>query len=71
MRTIAHFLPAFVALATFSASAPAQNKNPPELSSKILSAKSVCFDNQTDVPAVGAKALAHLRKWGRFKIVKD
>ncbi|HYL67877.1 MAG TPA: hypothetical protein VEX69_01825 [Candidatus Limnocylindria bacterium] len=38
---------------------------------KVLSAKSVYFDDQTGVPAIGQKALAQLKKWGRFKIVKD
>jgi hypothetical protein len=36
-----------------------------------LTAKSVYFDNQTDVPAVGEKALERLKKWGRFRIVND
>jgi hypothetical protein len=36
-----------------------------------LSAKTVYFDNQTGVEAVGTAALAQLRKWGRFQIVPD
>jgi hypothetical protein len=71
MRAITHLLLAFTALTVFSVEASAQNKKPPGLSPKILSAKSVYFDNQIDVPAVGEKALAQLKKWGRFKIVKD
>jgi hypothetical protein len=38
---------------------------------KILSAKTVYFDNQTGVEAVGTAAVAQLRKWGRFQIVHD
>jgi hypothetical protein len=71
MRVSAHLLPAFVTLAVFSVSASAQNTNQHGLSPKILSAKSVYFDNQTDVPAVGEKALERLKKWGRFRIVND
>jgi hypothetical protein len=40
-------------------------------SPKILSAKTVYFDNQTGADAVGAAALAQLKKWGRFQIVQD
>ncbi len=40
-------------------------------SPKILSAKTVFFDNQTGVEAVGTAAVAQLRKWGRFQIVHD
>ena len=49
----------------------AQAQKPPELSAKILSAKSVYFDDLTRVPAVGKNALAQLKKWGRFRIVED
>jgi hypothetical protein len=38
---------------------------------KILSAKTVYFDNQTGVEAVGTAAVAQLRKWGRFQIVHE
>jgi hypothetical protein len=40
-------------------------------SPKMLSAKTVYFDNRTGVDAVGAAALAQLKKWGRFQIVHD
>jgi hypothetical protein len=40
-------------------------------SPKILSAKTVYFEDQTGVDAVGAAALAQLKKWGRFQIVQD
>ena len=38
---------------------------------KILSAKTVYFDNQTGVEAVGNAAVAQLRKWGRFQMVHE
>lgn len=40
-------------------------------SPKILSAKTVYFDDRTGVDAVGAAALAQLKKWGRFQLVQD
>jgi hypothetical protein len=40
-------------------------------SPKIQSAKTVYFDDQTGVDAVGAAAMAQLKKWGRFQIVQD
>lgn len=38
-------------------------------SPRILSAKTVYFDNQTGSEAVGNKTLAQLKKWGKFQIV--
>ena len=38
-------------------------------SPKILSAKTVYFDNHTGADAVGAAAVAQLKKWGRFQVV--
>jgi hypothetical protein len=40
-------------------------------SAKILSAKTVYFDDQTGVAAVGTAALTELKKWGRFQVVQD
>ena len=40
-------------------------------SSRILSAKTVYFDNQSGSDAVGNGALAQLKKWGKFQIVTD
>ncbi len=40
-------------------------------SPNILSAKTVYFDNQTGADAVGTAAVAQLKKWGRFQIVRD
>ena len=40
-------------------------------SAKILSAKTIYFDNQTGVDTVGTAAAVQLRKWGRFQVVRD
>jgi hypothetical protein len=40
-------------------------------SPRILSAKTVYFDNETGSDAVGKNALAQLRKWGKFVVVPD
>jgi len=37
----------------------------------ISSAKTVYFDNQTGAEAVGTAALAQLKKWRRFQVVRD
>jgi hypothetical protein len=47
----------------------AQHQARSPISQKILSAKSVYFEDKTGSDAVGAKALAELKKWGRFRIV--
>ncbi len=46
-------------------------QEPLSQSLKISSAKTICFENQTGSDAVGMKALAALKKWGRFRIVRD
>jgi hypothetical protein len=38
---------------------------------QISSAKTVYFKNQTGSDAVGANALAELKKWGRFRLVES
>jgi hypothetical protein len=60
-----------VALATLTLPGPTQDKKQHGLPLKILSAKSVYFDDQSGAHTVGDKALNQLKKWGRFKIVKD
>jgi len=54
-------------IAPISAQAQKQSLKSP----KIFSAKTIYFDNQTGVDAVGIAALAQLGKWGRFQVVKD
>lgn len=65
------FLLSVLIIASLASSAAAQVHKKLPLSPIILSAKSVYFDNQTAVAAVGDKALAQLKKWGRFQIVQD
>ena len=43
----------------------------PAIAPKILSAKTVYFDDRTASEAVGAAAFNQLKKWGRFQVVKD
>src|ERR1700738_5171935 len=71
MRISAHFLVVFILTnAIAPALAPAQKQL--ALSPRMLSAKSVYFDDRTGVAAVGdKKALGQLKKWGRFQIVQD
>jgi hypothetical protein len=52
-----------------SISADAQKQS--AKSPNILSAKTVYFDNQTGTNAVGNAAVAQLKKWGRFQVVRD
>jgi hypothetical protein len=40
-------------------------------SPRILSARTVYFDNQTGSDAIGKSALAQLKRWGKFQIVPD
>jgi hypothetical protein len=51
-----------------AATAVAQKPAP---SSRILSAKTVYFENKTDSHAVGKNALAQLRKWRKFVVVPN
>jgi hypothetical protein len=70
MRKPAHLVVVFI-LANLVAPISAHAQKQEAKSPKILSAKAVYFDNRTGVDAVGAAALAQLRKWGRFQIVED
>ncbi len=70
MHISAHLLVAFI-LATLVVPPPAQGQKHSKLSSKVLSAKSIYFDDRTGVAAVGDKAMGQLKKWGRFQIVQD
>ncbi len=41
------------------------------LSRRILSAKTVYFDNQTGSDAVGKSTIAELKKWGQFRLITE
>lgn len=70
MRLFSHLL-FLVALASAIAPISAQPQKQLAQSPRIQSAKSVCFEDKTGVDAVGNKALAELKKWGRFQIIRD
>ncbi len=38
---------------------------------QITASRTVFFDDRTGAPRVGEKALAEVKKWGRFRIVTD
>lgn len=40
-------------------------------SPRIMSAKTVFFDNQTGSDAIGKNTLAQLKRWGKFRLVTD
>src|SRR5207245_1266882 len=70
MRFFSH-LPLLAALASTIAPIAAQPQKQLARSPRIQSAKSVYLEDKTGVDAVGNKALAQLKKWGRFQIVQD
>ncbi len=70
MRFFSHLL-FLVALATSTVPISAQPQRQLAQSARIRSAKSVYFEDRTGVDAVGNKAMARLKNWGRFQIVQD
>jgi hypothetical protein len=68
MRRRATFLAiTFVLFSGFLTAAKAQKR---ALSTRLFTAKSVYFDNQTGFMAVGDDAVRELQKWGRFEVVR-
>jgi hypothetical protein len=68
MRKRATFLAiTFVLFSGFLTAAKAQKR---ALSTRLFTAKSVFFDNQTGFTAVGDDAVRELQKWGRFQVVR-
>src|SRR5437879_11048482 len=57
----------FVLVSGFLTAANAQKR---ALSTRLFTAKSVYFDNQTGFTAVGDDAVRELQKWGRFQVVR-
>jgi len=70
MQTSAHLLSVF-SLITLIVPVAAQAQRQLAQSPRILSAKSVYFEDRTGVDAVSNEALGQLKKWGRFRIVQD
>lgn len=67
---ISEFLAPF-ALTSLLLVAPASGHKELAQSPRILSAKTVYFDNQTGCDAVGQNTLKQLKKWGKFHLVTD
>lgn len=57
----------FILVSGFLTAAKAQKR---ALSTRLFTAKSVYFDNQTGFTAVGDDAVRELQKWGRFQVVR-
>jgi TonB family protein len=70
MRSSAH-LQAICFVLIFATASPAQAPKEIANPQAIASAKTIYFDDKSGVDAVGKKALAELRRWGRFQIVSD
>jgi hypothetical protein len=70
MQVSEHLLVAFVFASLLGAN-PALAQKQLAQSPRILSAKSICFKNQTGSDAVGKNALEQLKKWGKFQLVAD
>ena len=68
---ISAFTPLVFILTVFLASTPARGQKQMAQSPRILSAKTVYFDNQTGSDTVGKNALDQLKKWGKFQVVTD
>jgi TonB family protein len=70
VRPLAHLLAICFVLFLLTAS-PAQAQKEIANPQAIASAKTIYFEDQSGVEAVGKKARAELSKWGRFQIVSD
>lgn len=71
MRVTAALPSLLIAFTVSLASTPAQPRKHADLSTRILSAKTIYFDDRSGAPASGKKALEQLKKWGRYQIVQD
>jgi hypothetical protein len=67
MRISTHLFVSIILTSMITVTVYAQKR----VSPRILSAKFVCFDDQLGVAAVGDKAFAQLKRWGRFQIVQN
>jgi len=70
MRIFTAFL-AVTALSTLLSTSSATAQKQLAQSPRILSSKTVYFENKTGSDAVGANAVAQLKKWGKFQLVAD
>ncbi len=70
MRSLSYLF-IVIAIASFAPSTSAQAQKHPAPSPKILSAKTIYFEDKTGVQPVVQKTLDQLKKWGRFQIIED
>ena len=70
MRISLRFLVVFIPIGLIP-TPPLATQKKLAVSPRVLSAKTVYFDNQTGSDAVGNGALAQLKKWGKFQITPD
>jgi hypothetical protein len=70
MRISVYSLVQVILVSVFATTSIAAQKQLAQ-SPQILTAKTIYFDNQTGSDAVGNKALAQLKKWGKFRVVQD
>jgi hypothetical protein len=70
MRLSGRLIGVFV-LATLVLPTASQDQGHSKLAPKILAAKTVYFDDKTGAPHVGENALEQIKKWGRFRVVRD
>jgi hypothetical protein len=70
MRSSTAFL-TVAALSTLLFLSPTLAQKQLAQSSQILASKTVYFENKTGSDVVGKKAIAQLKKWGKFQIVTD
>jgi hypothetical protein len=68
---VSESVPLMLILTGFLALAPARGQKQMAQSPRILSAKTVYFNNETGSDAVGKNALAQLKRWGKFQLVTD
>ena len=61
----------FCVVAVLVAAIPGYTQKELARSPKMMSAKTVYFEDRTGADAVAAATVAQLKKWGRFQVVKD
>jgi hypothetical protein len=62
---------AVTALSILTTGSPVLAQKQLAQSPRILSSKTVYFENKTGSDAVGENAIAQLKKWGKFQLVTD
>lgn len=71
MRSYVPLPAVFILASTLFTATAVQSQKQLAQSPRILSAKSVYFDDRTGVDAVASKALSEIKRWGRFQAVQE